>query len=24
VGRYGGLVWVKPKDVSKAAQALGV
>jgi hypothetical protein len=24
VGRYGALVWVKPKDVSKAAQALGV
>ncbi len=23
VGRYGALVWVKPKDVSKAAQALG-
>ena len=23
IGRYGGLLWVKPKDVAKAAQTLG-
>ena len=23
MGRYGGLLWVKPKDVAKAAETLG-